>query len=52
MIGNDEWYYQWRLKNELEQILSPTLSISDIQTSNKYINAINNTTNKIFKVAH
>ena len=36
MIGKDERYYQWRFKNELEQILSPTLSISDVQTSNRY----------------
>ena len=42
MIGKDERYYQWRFKNELEQILSPTLSISDVQTSNRYI-----TTNRI-----
>ena len=38
-------------KNELQQILPPTLSISDVQTSNKYI-----TTNRIsiyiYKVAN
>ena len=32
-----EWYYWWGFKNELKQILPPTLSISDIQTSNKCI---------------
>ena len=29
--GTDEWNYWWGFKNELQQILSPTLSKSDVQ---------------------
>ena len=51
MISIDEYYSQWGLKKELQQIFPPTFSISDIQKSNKYI-----TTGRIsihiYKVAH
>ena len=42
MISIDEYYSQWGLKKELQQIFPPTLRKSDVQTSNKYI-----TTNRI-----
>ena len=37
MIAKDERQDYWGFENELQQILPPTLSISDVQTSNKYI---------------
>ena len=37
MISIDEYYSQWGLKKELQQIFPPTLRKSDVQTSNKYI---------------
>ena len=50
-FGKDEWYYQRGLKNYLQQILPPSLNVSDVHTSNEYI-----TTNiisiYIYKVAH
>ena len=42
LTGKNEQFYKWGFKNELQQILLPTLSKSDVQTSNKYI-----TTNRI-----
>ena len=42
LIGKYESNFKWGFKNELQQILLPTLSKSDVQTSNKYI-----TTNRI-----
>ena len=35
MINEGEWDYQWGFKNGLQQTLPPTLSLSDVQTSNK-----------------
>ena len=51
MLGKDESYYLWGFKNELQQTLPPTLSISDVQTSNKYITT-NRISKYIYKVAH
>ena len=34
MIGKDEWY-QWGFENVLQQIIPPTLGISDVHTSNE-----------------
>ena len=42
LIGKDELHYQWGFKNELQQILPQTQSISDLKTSNKYIITNNN----------
>ena len=50
-ISKDEWHYQWRFKDELEQILPATLSISDVQTSNRYIITIRISIN-IYQVVH
>ena len=35
MLGKDESYYLWGFKNELQQIIPPTLSIPDVHTSNE-----------------
>ena len=40
MINEGEWDYQWGFKNGLQQTLPPTLSLSDVQTSNKSSNRI------------
>ena len=50
-IGKDEWQDKWGFKNELLQILPPTLSISDDHTSNEYITTIRIGI-YIYKVAH
>ena len=45
MLGKDESYYLLGFKNELQQIIPPTLSISGVQSSNKFI-----TTNRISRL--
>ena len=51
LIGKDEWYCLWGFKNKLQQILPPTLSISNVHTSNKYITT-NTMSIYFYKVAH
>ena len=38
--GKDESKFEWGFKNELQQIISPTLSIPDVHTSDPSSNAL------------
>ena len=51
MIAKDERQDYWGFENELQQILPPTLSISNVHTSNKYITT-NTMSIYFYKVAH
>ena len=51
MLGKDESYYLWGFKNELQQIIPSTFSISDVHTSNEYITT-NMISMYIYKVEH